>query len=157
MNKIPMTPEGYKKLQTRLKHLKAVERPKVIEAIEVARGHGDLSENAEYDAAKEHQQQLTLEIKQIEHQLSSAQIIDPSTMDHDKVVFGATVTLHDIDSDEERCYQIVGASESNVENGKISIESPIGRSLIGKMEGDTVKVSTPKGMREFEILNIEYK
>lgn len=157
MNKIPMTPEGHKKLQARLKHLKSVERPKSIEAIEVARGHGDLTENAEYDAAKEAQFQLNEEIKRIEHQLSLAQIIDPSSINHDKIVFGATVKLDDIDSGEEKCYQIVGTSESDIKSGKISIESPIARALIGKEVGDTVKVKTPKGVREFEILDIEYK
>lgn len=157
MNKVPMTPEGYKKLQKKLKHLKSVERPKAIEAIEVARGHGDLSENAEYDAAKEHQLQLSEEIKRIEHDLSLAQVIDPSQLDHEKVVFGATVKLADIDTDEEKCYKIVGTSEADLNHGKISIESPIARALIGKGEGDTVKVKTPKGMRELEILEISYK
>jgi transcription elongation factor GreA len=156
MNKVPMTPEGHKKLQERLKHLKAVERPKVIEAIEVARGHGDLSENAEYDAAKEHQGQLTAEMRRIEHDLSLAQVIDPASLDHEKVVFGATVKLIDIDNDEEKCYQIVGIYESDIEAGRISIESPIARALIGKEAGDTVKVKTPNGIREFEILDITY-
>lgn len=157
MDKFPMTPDGYKKLQDRLKHLKAVERPKAIEAIEVARGHGDLSENAEYDAAKEHQHQLMEEIRRVEHQLSSAQVIDPSTLDHSKVVFGATVTLSDEDSGGKKCYQIVGTDEADIKLSKISIESPIARAMIGKEVGDTIKVTTPKGVREFEILEIEYK
>jgi len=157
MDKFPMTPEGHKKLRARLKHLKSVERPKSIEAIEVARGHGDLSENAEYDAAKEHQGQLNAEIKRVETELSLAQVIDPSTLDHDKVVFGATVKLENVESGEEVTYQIVGRSESNIESGRISIESPIARSLISKEEGDVVKVKTPNGLREFEILEIEYK
>jgi transcription elongation factor GreA len=157
MNKIPMTPEGYERLKKKLKHLKSVERPRAIEAIEAARGHGDLSENAEYDAAKEHQLQLSEEIKRIEHELSLAQIIDPSKLDHEKVVFGATVKIVDVDTDEEKCYQIVGTSESDLNQGKISIESPIARALIGKEAGDTVKVKTPKGVREVEILEISYK
>jgi len=157
MSRVPMTPDGYRRLQERLKHLKSVERPKSIEAIEIARGHGDLSENAEYDAAKEHQAQLNEEIKRIENSLSMAQVIDPTSLNHDKVVFGATVKLDDIDSGEERTYQIVGTSESDVHAGKISIESPIARALIGKKVGDIVKVKTPKGLREFEILDIEYK
>jgi len=157
MNKIPMTPEGYKKLQERLKHIKSVERPKSIEAIEVARGHGDLSENADYDAAKEWQAQLNAEMKHIEHQISLAEVIDPATLDHDKVVFGATVTLCDIDNDEEKVYKIVGTCESDVSKGTISIESPIARALIGKEPGDTAKVKTPNGIREYEILDIEYK
>jgi len=152
-----MTPAGFRRLQERLKHLKSVERPKSIEAIEVARGHGDLSENADYDAAKEHHAQLNDEMKRIENDLSLAQVIDPATLDHDKVVFGATVKLDDIDSGEERTYQIVGTSESDINAGKISIESPIARALIGKEIGDTVKVKTPKGLRELEILDIEYK
>jgi len=157
MSKVPMTPAGFRKLQERLKYIKSVERPKSIDAIEVARGHGDLSENAEYDAAKEHQAQLNEEMRRLENDLSLAQIIDPATLDHDKVVFGATVKLDDIDSGEEKTYQIVGASESDINAGKISIESPIARALIGKEIGDTVKVKTPKGLRELEILDIEYK
>lgn len=157
MDKFPMTPEGYKKLQEKLKHLKAVERPKVIAAIEEARGHGDLSENAEYDAAKEHQSHLSEEIRQVENTLSLAQVIDPATLDHSKVVFGATVTLENTDSGETKIYQIVGAYESDVNEGKISIDSPIARSMIGKEVGTEIRVKTPNGIREYEILNIEYK
>lgn len=157
MTKIPMTPDGYKKLKDRLKHLKSIERPKAIEAIETARSHGDLTENAEYDAAKEHQHQLNEEIKRIEQTLSLAEIIDPSKIEHEKIVFGAWVTIVDVENDEEKSYQIVGASESDIKNGKISVESPIGRALIGREVGDIVKVNTPKGTREFEIIEIEYK
>lgn len=156
MNKVPMTPEGYKRLQERLKHLKAVERPKAIEAIETARGHGDLTENAEYDAAKEHQLQLSEELKRIEHDLSLAQVIDPSALDHDKIVFGATVKLENVDNGEEKRFQIVGSYEADLKHGKISIESPIARALIGKEVGDTVKVRTPNGLREFEVLEVSY-
>lgn len=157
MQKIPMTPKGYKKLHERLKYIKSVERPQVIEAIEVARGHGDLSENADYDAAKEHQLQLSEEIRKIEHEISLAEVIEPSTLNHEKIVFGATVTLTDVETEEELCYQIVGTCESDIKQKKISIESPIARALIGKSPGDLAKVKTPKGIRELEILNVEYK
>lgn len=156
MQKIPMTPEGYRKLQEKLKYLKAVERPKSVKAIEEARGHGDLSENAEYDAAKEHQLQLNRQIQEVEHTLSLAQIIDPSKITSEKVVFGATVKLHDIDNGEEVEYQIVGAHESDISAGKISIESPIARALIGKEEGDEAKVKAPTGIRTYEILRINF-
>lgn len=157
MQRIPMTPEGQKKLQKELKHLKSVERPKNVADIETARDHGDLSENAEYDAAKERQQQISQKIRELEHKLSLAQVIDPSTLDHDKVVFGATVKLHDIDNGEDLSYAIVGADESDIAKGRISIESPIARALIGKEEGDEVKVRTPKGIREFAIMGIKYE
>jgi transcription elongation factor GreA len=157
MQKIPMTPEGYKKLQEELKRLKAVERPKIVHEIEVARGHGDLSENAEYEAAKEKQALLTRRIAELEDKLSRAHIIDPSQLDHEKVVFGATVKLVDTDSGEELFYQIVGADESDVRRGKISVESPIAKSLIGKEINDVVKVTTPRGAREFAILEIKYQ
>jgi transcription elongation factor GreA len=157
MQRIPMTPGGQKKLQDELKHLKSVERPKNVADIETARDHGDLSENAEYDAAKERQQQISRRIQELEHKLSLAQVIDPSTLDHEKVVFGATVKLHDIDNGEELSYTIVGTDESEISEGKISVESPIARALIGKEEGDEVKVKTPKGLREFEVVGIEYK
>jgi transcription elongation factor GreA len=152
-----MTPEGQKKLEQRLKHIKKVERPKAIAAIEEARGHGDLSENAEYDIAKERQLHLSQEMKEIEHKLSLAHVIDPKKLDSEKVVFGAHVTVSDADSGEEATYYIVGAHESDVSNGKISIESPIARALIGKEEGDEVKVKTPKGQRVLEVLDITYK
>jgi len=156
MQRVPMTPEGYKKLQEKLKHLKSVERPASILAIEEARGHGDLSENAEYDAAKEHQAQLNRQILEVETMLSLAQVIDPSKLSGEKVMFGATVRLHDIDTDEETTYQIVGAHESDISNGKISVESPIARGLIGKSEGDEVKVNAPTGIRTFEIVEVNY-
>jgi len=156
MQKIPMTPEGYKRLQEKLKYLKSVERPKVVQAIEDARGHGDLSENAEYDAAKEHQQQLSRQIQEIENALSRSQIIDPTKINSEKVVFGATVKLHDIDNGEEVKYQIVGQFESDISSGKISVESPIARAMIGKTEGDEIKVGAPNGIRTFEILEIQF-
>ena len=151
-----MTPVGYRKLQEELKHLKGVERPKVVADIEEARSHGDLSENAEYDAAKEHQAFLSKKIAEVEDHLSRAQVIDPSRMDHDRVVFGAQVRLLDTESGEEVFYRIVGADESNIKEGKISIESPIAKSIIGKRKEEVVTVVTPKGRREFEILEIRY-
>lgn len=157
MTKVPMTPEGYKKLHERLKHLKAVERPKIIQAIEVARGHGDLSENAEYDAAKEAQAQLNIEIHQIEQSLSRAEVIDPSQFNHSKVTFGATVTLEETNTSEKWTYQIVGEYESDIKLGKISVTSPIAKALIGKEEGDLVQVTTPKGLKEFEVLTVKYR
>ncbi|MBI1908781.1 MAG: transcription elongation factor GreA [Deltaproteobacteria bacterium] len=151
-----MTPDGFRKLQEELKQLKAVERPKAVQDIENARSHGDLSENAEYDAAKERQALLSKRIAEVEDTLSRAQVIDPSKMDHEKIVFGASVRLLDTESGEEINYQIVGATESNIKAGKISIESPIAKSLIGKGEEDVVKVTTPRGTKEFEILKIRY-
>lgn len=156
-SKIPMTPEGYKKLQEELKRIKSIDRPKNVLDIEVARAHGDISENAEYEAAKEKQVQITRRIAELEDKLSRAQIIDPSQLDHEKVVFGATVKLMDTDSGEELFYQIVGADESDVRQGKISVESPIAKSLIGKEINDVVKVVTPRGAREFAILEIKYQ
>ncbi len=155
--KIPMTPEGYRKLQEELKRLKAVDRPQNVADIERARGHGEISENAEYDAAKERQGMISRRIAEVEDQLSRAQVIDPSSMNHEKIVFGATVRLGDTDSGEELFYQIVGVHESDVRQGKISVESPIAKSLIGKQIDDVVKVVTPRGSREFEILEIKYE
>jgi transcription elongation factor GreA len=156
MQKVPMTPEGYKKLQEKLKNLISVERPKIVKAIEEARGHGDLSENAEYDVAKENQQNLNRQMQEIENVLALAQIIDPLKISSEKIVFGATVKLHDIDNGEDVQYQIVGAYESDINEGKISVESPIARALIGKEEGDEVKVKAPTGFRTYEILEISY-
>lgn len=152
-----MTPEGYKKLQEELKRIKSVDRPKNVLDIEVARAHGDISENAEYEAAKEKQIQITRRIAEVEDKLSRAQVIDPAKLDHERVVFGATVKLIDADSGEELYYRIVGADESDVRSGKISIDSPIAKSLIGKELNDVVKVVTPRGAREFEILEIKYQ
>ena len=157
MRRIPMTPEGYQNLHAQLKHLKKVDRPAVVKAIEEARGHGDLSENAEYDAAKERQQQISRKIKELEHKLSLAQVIDPSKLAHDKVVFGATVMLRDEGNGEHVAYTIVGVDESDIRSGKISVESPIARALIGKEEGDAVQVRTPKGVRDFEIISVDYR
>ena len=155
--RIPMTPQGRQMLADKLKHLKQVERPRAVTFIEEARSHGDISENAEYDAAKERQGQISKQIEQIEHNLSLAQVIDPKEIESDKVVFGATVTLADMDDGERVTYQIVGSDESDVASGKISIDSPIARALIGKEAGDEVKVRTPKGVKNFEIIAARYE
>lgn len=153
----PITVEGHKSLQMELKRLKSVERPKVIDAIAVARDHGDLSENAEYDAAKEKQGFIEGRIKEIESKLAACDIIDISKLSGDKVVFGATVTLSDIDTDKEVTYKIVGVDEADVKTGKISIQSPIARGLIGKSVDDEVTISTPAGKKEFEIIEVSFK
>lgn len=155
--KVPITPQGFQKLKDELKRLRSVEMPEIVKAIEVARDHGDLSENADYDAAKNRQGQIVSRMTEIEDKIARAQVIDPSTLKHDKIVFGATVKLLDVDTDEEMEYQIVGADESDVKQGKISIQSPIARSLIGKSEGDVVKMTTPKGSRELEVLEIHFR
>ncbi|MDH3973044.1 MAG: transcription elongation factor GreA [Deltaproteobacteria bacterium] len=152
----PITVEGHKSLQEELKRLKSIERPKVIEAIAVAREHGDLSENAEYDAAKEKQGFIEGRIKEIETKLPACDIIDISKLSGDKVVFGATVTLSDVDTDKEVTYKIVGVDEADVKTGKISILSPIARGLIGKSVDDEVSIATPSGNKEFEIIEVSF-
>lgn len=152
----PMTPTGYRKLQDQLRQLKVVARPTAVQALAVARSHGDLSENAEYDIAKETLSQLDKQISDTELRLAAAQVIDPATLAHDKVVFGATVTVQDGDSGEKITYQIVGLDEADIAAFKISIESPIARALIGKSEGDEATVQSPKGQRILEILRVEY-
>lgn len=157
MEKVPMTKHGHTSLEAELKDLKSVRRPAVIEAIAEARAHGDLSENAEYHAAKEQQSFIEGRIQELESVLGRAQIIDPSSMSGSGVKFGATVTIVDEDTDEESTYQIVGDYETNTDEGKISISAPIARALIGKSEGDSVSVNTPKGKRGYEILKVAYK
>ena len=153
--KVPMLAEGHRKLTEQVKHLKTVERPEVVQAIEDARAHGDLSENAEYHAAKERQGQIEAMIADIEDQLSRAMVIDPATLSGDKVVFGATVTL--IDEDDKMVkYQLVGQVEADAKDGKISYNSPLGRALIGRQKGEEVEVSTPSGDRYYEISKIEF-
>jgi len=154
VSKHPMTPEGLEKLREELKRLKSVERPKVIEEISVARDHGDISENAEYEAAKERQSFVEKRIRDIEDKIANAQVVDPAEMSTDRVVFGVMVTVLDLESDEEMCYQIVGADEADVAECRISVTSPVARSLIGKQVGDLVQVVIPRGMRELEILGI---
>ena len=158
MNKIPLTTSGAEKLRVELQHLKSVERPSVIAAIAEARSHGDLSENAEYDAAKERQAFVEGRIKEIEGKLSNAQIIDPKLLDADgRCVFGATLDLEDQDSGAQVTYQIVGEDEANIKAGKISINSPMARALIGKFSGDIAQVVAPGGLREYEVLDVRYE
>ncbi len=151
----PMTKECYEKLKMELEHLKKVERPKVIKDIAEARAHGDLSENAEYEAAKERQGMIEAKIRELEGKLSRAVIVDLSKVSTDKVAFGLKVKILDLNTDEEFTYQIVSEDEADLSIGKISYTSPIGRALIGKKEGDIVKVQVPIGIKEFEILSIE--
>lgn len=153
---VPMTTKGYQFLVEELKRLKSVERPKNMREIEEARGHGDLSENAEFHAAKERQSLLDVQIREIEDKLARAQVIEVSKLSGDKVVFGATVSLTDGGTGDKVVYQIVGDHEAEPKNGKISISSPVARALIGKSEGDEVEVRTPTGVRSFEILSVDY-
>ena len=155
--RVPMTIDGYKQLEAELHRLKSVERPRIIQAITEARSHGDLSENAEYHAAKEAQGMNEAKVAELEDKLSRAEVIDPKTLSGDTVKFGATVTLMDEDTDEEVKYMIVGEMEANVREGRISIGSPIARALIGRSKGDSVEVATPKGARSYEIVNVEFK
>jgi transcription elongation factor GreA len=154
-DKVPMLAEGHRKLNDQVRHLKMIERPEVVQAIEDARAHGDLSENAEYHAAKERQGQIEATIADIEDQLSRAMVIDPSTLSGDKIVFGATVTLTDEDDKKVR-YQLVGQVEADAKDGKISYNSPLGRALIGRHVGEEVEVSTPSGDRYYQIKKIEF-
>ena len=156
MERIPMTGAGYKHLEDELNQLKNVERHAIIAAIAEARAHGDLSENAEYHAAKEKQSFIEGRVMELEDQIGRAEVIDVSKMSGSTVKFGATVTLVDEDSDEKRKYQIVGDVESDVKRGRISLSSPIARALIGKGKGDTVEVSTPGGTRSYEVLKVEF-
>ena len=151
----PMTPRGQSLLKEELKRLKEVERPAVIRAIEEARAHGDLSENAEYSAAKERQSFIEGRIRELEAKLAMANVIDPSRLSGEKVVFGATVTLSD--GDEETTYTIVGEDEADIKSGLISITAPVARAIIGREVGDSVKVKTPKGLREIEIVKVSFQ
>ncbi|MDR0736789.1 MAG: transcription elongation factor GreA [Zoogloeaceae bacterium] len=158
MSKTPMTRVGAESLRAELKRLKTVERPGVIAAIAEARSHGDLSENAEYDAAKERQGFIEGRIKEIEGKLAHAQVIDPRLLDADgRCVFGATVDMEDQDSGETVTYQIVGEDEASIKAGKISVSSPMARALIGKYTGDIARVQAPGGLREYEILDVRYE
>ena len=158
MQKFPMTQTGAKQLEEELRNLKSVERPSVIQAISEARSHGDLSENAEYDAAKERQAFVEGRIAEIESKLSHAQIIDLSKVDSEgKIVFGANIELLDLESDETIRYQIVGDDEADVKLRKISVNTPVARSLIGKRSGDIVEVKVPSGIKEYEILDVSFE
>jgi transcription elongation factor GreA len=154
--RVPMTPTGAQKLKEQLARLKE-ERPKISKEIEVAREHGDLRENAEYHAAKERQGMVEAQLKDIEDKLSRAEIIDPTKLSGSRVRFGATVRLHNADTDEETTYQIVGADESDIDQGLISVSAPLARALIGKESGDEVVVQLPGGKRHYEIVDVQFK
>ena len=153
---VPMTPEGHQRLQEELKHLIRVERPKVIQDIAEARSHGDLSENAEYDAAKERQGFVEGRIAEINGKMACAQVIDVKEIDSDKIVFGATVKLFDVESENEVTYRIVGQDEADIKQGLISINSPVAKALIGHRVDDEVHIKVPSGTRVYEIIDIQY-
>ncbi len=157
MQKEPMTPEGHQKLKDELENLIKVQRPENVKAIAEARAHGDLSENAEYHAAKEKQSFMEGRIQELQSKIATAQVIDPSTINHDKVAFGATVKVLDVDTDEEKTYKIVGVDEADIKAGKLSIHSPMARSLIGKEEGDTAIVKAPARTIEYEVIEISFE
>ncbi len=153
-DRVPMTPRGYQMLQEELKRLKAEERPKIVKEIEEARAHGDLSENAEYHAAKERQGQIEGRIALLDDKLARAQVIDRAEQESDRVIFGTTVSLEDAETGERMTYTIVGEDEADANEGLISVTSPVGRALLGKEPGDSVQVRVPKGTREFEVLEV---
>ena len=157
MDKLPMTAEGLKSLEDELKRLRGEERPAVIKAIEVAREHGDLSENAEYHAARDRQSFIEGRLAELEDMISRADVIDPKTLSGKIVRFGATVKVADEDTDEESTYQIVGSHEADVESGRLSLTSPLARALIGKTVGDSVEVTTPGGSKSYEVLKVSFK
>jgi len=154
--RVPMTPRGYAALKEELQRLKTVERPANVKDIEEAIAHGDLSENAEYHAAKEKQAHIAGQIAMLDDKLARAQVIDPSGQDPDKVRFGATVVLQDVETDDEVTYTIVGEDEADARQGMISVTSPVARALMGREVGDEVSVKVPKGLREFEVLEIRF-
>jgi transcription elongation factor GreA len=157
MDKVPMTASGHQAMLEEIKHLKSVERPRIIKLITEARSHGDLSENAEYHAAKDQQGWIEARVAELEDKVSRAEVIDVTKLSGDTVKFGAFVTLVDEDSDEQSVYQIVGEFEADVKKGKISVTSPIARAIIGKRKGDSVEVMTPGGGKSYEIVKIRYK
>ncbi|RZB29658.1 MAG: transcription elongation factor GreA [Desulfobacteraceae bacterium Eth-SRB1] len=154
MERIPITRDGYDRLKKELEHLQQVERPQNIKAIEEARAHGDLSENAEFEAAKDRQGFIEGRIGELGYKLANADIIDPDTLPRDYVVFGCTVLLENIDNEENVKYQLVGSDESCVEEGRISVSSPLGRAIVGKKPGDEIKLQTPGGKRFYELVEI---
>lgn len=156
MEQIPVTLIGFKRLEEELLDLKSVQRPKVIADIATAREHGDLSENAEYHAAREQQSFIEGRIRELDFVLGCANVIDPKTLSGDSVKFGATVSIVDEDTEAEETYQIVGDYEANTEEGRLSISAPVAKALIGKSEGDSVSVSTPKGVRDYEIVKVAF-
>jgi transcription elongation factor GreA len=157
MNKIPMTADGYARLEEELRHLKTVERPAIIRAIAEARDHGDLSENAEYHAARERQSFIEGRVGELEDKIARAEVIDPSKLSGKDVKFGATVTLVDEDTDEKASYQIVGPDESDIAAKRLSVSSPLARALIGKTVGDSVEVTTPSGSKSYEVVKVRYR
>ncbi|MHA1538500.1 MAG: transcription elongation factor GreA [Alphaproteobacteria bacterium] len=157
MERVPMTASGQTRLQDELKNLKMVERPSVIKAIEEARAHGDLSENAEYEAARERQSFVEGRVADIEDKLRRAEVIDVSKLSGKEVKFGAFVTIEDEDTDEKSNYQIVGVDEADIDNGLLSVSAPLGRALIGKTIGDSVEVTTPRGTKAYEITKVRFK
>ena len=157
MNKIPMTLEGYNRLQEELKRLKTTERPNIIKAIAEARDHGDLSENAEYHAARERQGFIEGRIMELEDKIARTEVIDVTKLSGKVVKFGAKVTLADEDTDEEQTFQIVGEDEADVSQGRLSVTSPLARALIGKGKGDSVEVSTPRGAKSYEVVKVAFR
>lgn len=156
MDKVPMTKEGYARLEAKLKSLKSVERPSIIKAIAEARDHGDLSENAEYHAARERQSLIEGQIAELEDKLARADVIDVALLSGSAIKFGAKVTLADEDTDEENTYQLVGQEEADIDRGLLAITSPLARALIGKQKGDRVEVVTPKGSKVYEIVKVKF-
>jgi transcription elongation factor GreA len=155
-DKFPMTPSGYASMKAQLYKLKNVDRPANSKAIEIARGHGDLSENADYSAAKEEQGLIEAKIRELEAKIAMAEVIDPTKLSGSRVKFGATVTIEDTESGESQRYTIVGEHEADIKRGRISIGAPVARAMIGKEVGDTVTVQTPKGKREYEVTEVEW-
>jgi transcription elongation factor GreA len=156
MNKIPMTVEGNQRLQEELKHLKSVERPAIIRAIAEARTHGDLAENAEYHAARERQSFIEGRLADLEDKLARAEVIDISKLSGSVIKFGATVTLADEETDAEQTFRIVGEDEADIKDGRLSVTSPLARALIGKGQGDSVEVSTPRGPKSYEVVTVDF-
>ncbi|MBO0333103.1 transcription elongation factor GreA [Sneathiella sp. CAU 1612] len=156
MERLPMTAAGYARLEQELKELKSTARPAVIQAISTAREHGDLSENAEYHAAKEQQSHIEGRIAELQDKLGRAEVIDVSSISGRQIKFGATILLADEDTDEETSYQIVGEDESNIEEGRLSISAPLARALIGKEQGDSIEVMTPGGSKAYEVIDVSY-
>src|SRR5579884_4060437 len=156
MEKVPMTGEGYLRLQEELRHLKTVERPAVIRAIAEAREHGDLSENAEYHAARERQSFIEGRLAELEDKVARAEVIDTSKLSGSVIKFGATVTLADEETDEEQTFRIVGEDEADIKSGRLSVTSPLARALIGKNKGDSVEVTTPRGAKSYEVVSVTF-
>jgi transcription elongation factor GreA len=156
MNRIPMTSDGYNRLQEELKRLKTVDRPAIIRAIAEARTHGDLSENAEYHAARERQSFIEGRVAELEDKIARAEVIDTTKLSGSLVKFGATVTLADEETDEEQTFRIVGEDEADIKSGRLSVTSPLARALIGKGKGDSVEVSTPRGAKSYEIVTVAF-